>query len=171
MGKEKTHPTEYFVAGGIAGVVSRTCIAPVERVKILYQIGRGNGSSAGSSSGLTLARNILRDEGVAAFWKGNSAAVVRVMPYMSFTFLTYEEYKSRLLSAGVPKQAATLGAGSLGGVTAVVLTYPLDLVRATMATPGSAHTSMGTALVSIYRERGTHALIEPPSIPPMASTR
>jgi hypothetical protein len=29
---------EYLVAGGIAGIVSRTSIAPIERVKILFQI-------------------------------------------------------------------------------------------------------------------------------------
>jgi hypothetical protein len=154
--KAKTHPTEYFVAGGIAGVVSRTAIAPIERVKILFQIAKG--SAAAQMSGMSLARDIWHKEGAFAFWKGNSAAVVRVMPYMSFTFLTFEEYRARLLAAGVPKQAATLAAGSLGGVTAVVLTYPLDLVRATMATPGSTHTSMGAALVSIYRERGPRAL-------------
>ena len=36
---------EYLIAGSIAGVVSRTCIAPIERVKILFQISKA--SSAG----------------------------------------------------------------------------------------------------------------------------
>ena len=155
MPKDKTHPSEYFVAGGIAGVVSRTCIAPIERVKILRQIGKAGSSS---ESGLALAQGILRNEGWTAFWKGNTAAVVRVMPYMSLTFLTYEEYRARFIDLGLPKQAATLAGGSLGGVTAVVCTYPLDLVRATMATPGSTHGSMGEALASIYRQRGIAAL-------------
>ena len=154
MGKEKTHPTEYFLAGGFAGVISRTCIAPIERVKILYQINKGT-----ATSGFAVAKNILENEGAIAFWKGNSAAVVRVIPYMSLTFLTFEEYKASLLAVGVPKQLSTLVAGSLGGVTAVVCTYPLDLVRATMATPaGAHHTSMGSALTSIARERGAAAL-------------
>ena len=29
---------EYLIAGGTAGIVSRTVIAPIERVKILFQI-------------------------------------------------------------------------------------------------------------------------------------
>lgn len=145
---------EYFVAGGIAGVISRTAIAPIERVKILYQINKGT-----AESGLQVARNIWFKEGAAAFWKGNTAAVVRVIPYMSLTFLTFEEYKASLKKIGAPKQVATLAAGSLAGVTAVVCTYPLDLVRATMATPaGSHHSSMGSAMASIYRERGALAL-------------
>ena len=135
-------------------MISRTCIAPIERVKILYQINKGT-----ATSGFAVAKNILENEGAIAFWKGNSAAVVRVIPYMSLTFLTFEEYKASLLAVGVPKQLSTLVAGSLGGVTAVVCTYPLDLVRATMATPaGAHHTSMGSALTSIARERGAAAL-------------
>ena len=141
MPKEKTHPTEYFCAGGIAGVVSRTAIAPIERVKILYQVSHSSGTAV-SSHWTSLAPKILREEGPAAFWKGNTAAVVRVVPYMSMTFLTYEEYKATLTGLGVPKQASTLTAGSLAGVTAVILTYPLDLARATMAMPSSPHASM-----------------------------
>lgn len=155
MTKEKTHPTEYFCAGGIAGVVSRTAIAPIERVKILYQVSR---SSAGSSHWMSLAPRILREEGLAAFWKGNTAAVVRVVPYMSMTFLTYEEYKVTLNSLGVPKQVTTLAAGSLAGATATILTYPLDLARATMAMPTNTHASMFEAVGSIARERGVGAL-------------
>ena len=105
-----------------------------------------------------IAPQILREEGALAFWKGNTAAVVRVMPYMSLTFLSYEEYKLKLLASGVPKQSATLAAGSAAGVTAVALTYPLDLVRATMAKPGHPYTSMGDALMRIGRERGIGAL-------------
>ena len=94
-------------------------------------------SNAGTQAGyLSLAPQILREEGVLAFWKGNTAAVVRVMPYMSLTFLTQEEYKARLLDAGLPRQASTLVSGSCAGVTAVATTYPLDLIRATMAKPG-----------------------------------
>jgi|TARA_B110001469_G_C9464490_1_gene233803 hypothetical protein len=119
---------EYFVAGGIAGVVSRTAIAPIERVKILYQVSR----ASVSTSWLQLAPQIWREEGFLAFWKGNTAAVTRVLPYMSLTFLSYEEYRAALQRSGLSKTSSTIAAGSAAGVTAVALTYPLDLVRATM---------------------------------------
>ena len=48
---------EYFVAGGVAGVVSRTVIAPIERVKILYQVSR----ASVSTSWLQLAPQIWRE--------------------------------------------------------------------------------------------------------------
>ena len=116
---------EYFVAGGIAGVVSRTVIAPIERVKILYQVSR----ASVSTSWLQLAPQIWREEGFLAFWKGNTAAVTRVLPYMSLTFLSYEEYRAALQRSGFGKTSSTIAAGSAAGVTAVALTYPLDLVR------------------------------------------
>ncbi|KAL1523542.1 hypothetical protein AB1Y20_018479 [Prymnesium parvum] len=152
-GERQGGPTEYFVAGGIAGMVSRTAIAPIERVKILFQISRDRGAGF-----LHIAPTILRDEGLLAFWKGNSAAVARVMPYMSLTFLSYEEYKRALLAAGAPAQPATLAAGSAAGVTAVALTYPLDLVRAAMAKPSHPYASMAHALRTIRNERGVGAL-------------
>ena len=88
----KDAASTYFIAGGVAGIVSRTCIAPIERVKILYQINRGS-----SQAWYRIPGQILHNEGVLAFWKGNTAAVVRVMPYMSLTFMSYEEYKVRCL--------------------------------------------------------------------------
>lgn len=34
---------EYLVAGGAAGAIARTCVSPVERVKIIYQVKKGGG--------------------------------------------------------------------------------------------------------------------------------
>ena len=127
---------EYFVAGGIAGVVSRTAIAPIERVKILYQVSR----ASVSTSWLQLAPRIWREEGFLSFWKGNTAAVTRVLPYMSLTFLSYEEYRAALKSCGLGKTGSTIAAGSAAGVTAVALTYPLDLARSRPSpSPGPSH--------------------------------
>ena len=75
---------EYFVAGGIAGVVSRTAIAPIERVKILYQVSR----ASVSTSWLQLAPRIWREEGFLSFWKGNTAAVVRVFSSLAIRLPT-----------------------------------------------------------------------------------
>mmetsp|Transcript_1319 Transcript_1319/g.2199 ORF Transcript_1319/g.2199 Transcript_1319/m.2199 type:complete len:87 (+) Transcript_1319:34-294(+) len=82
--KEKNHQFEYLVAGGIAGIVSRTCIAPIERVKILYQITKAS-PNAESLGYWRIVPRIYREEGLLAFWKGNSVAVIRVVPYMSIT--------------------------------------------------------------------------------------
>lgn len=36
---------KHVIAGGVAGAVSRTCVSPLERVKILLQVGPLNSSN------------------------------------------------------------------------------------------------------------------------------
>jgi hypothetical protein len=162
LSKSKGGLKEYLVAGGIAGIVARTCIAPIERVKIIYQIQSGQGGQ--SSSYLRLVPQIIKEEGILAFWKGNTAAVIRVVPYMSIQFAGYEEYKKLLKGVGINSNVA---AGSLAGVTAVGCTYPLDTVRARMAMQAEASSSSAAkvqyknvldALITIGKTEGIGAL-------------
>eukprot|EP00936_MAST-01D_sp_MAST-1D-sp1_P002564 g2564.t1 len=157
--------TDYVLAGGTAGMVARTVIAPVERVKILYQIQRKGG--ARMTSWLPLLPRIVREEGVLACWKGNSAAITRVVPYMSVQFLSFEKFKPMVgMAGGVASCGTTTNnviAGSCAGLVAVMLTYPLDTVRARMAAQQAGvakarYDSMFDALVRLPRERGIGSL-------------
>jgi hypothetical protein len=118
---------DYLVAGGTAGMVARTCIAPIERIKILFQVQKG------SNIGTVVSR-VVKTEGLRSMWKGNSAAVIRVIPYTSIQFTSFEEF-NQLLSGfrGLGDTPRRLAAGSLAGLAATTLTYPLDVVRARMA--------------------------------------
>jgi len=159
MGKAKSM-TEHLVAGGSAGIVARTFIAPIERVKILFQIN----SASTQNTFSPIVRSIFKEGGVAGLWKGNTPAVIRVAPYMSCTFLAYEEYKSNLIVLEKYPNFRNLVAGSLGGITAVCLTYPLDVVRARLAMQnegllkGKPYRGMLDALTKIPREEGFRAL-------------
>lgn len=157
----------YVVSGGVAGMISRTCVAPIERVKIVYQVSRSHvGVGTGYSN---ILPRILEQEGVLALWKGNSAAVARVIPYMAIQFLMYETYhdlleseKNPFLSMNAPV-VWTLGAGSLAGLTAVIATYPLDVVRARLAmqnegVASTAYKGFIDCLRTIPREEGYGSL-------------
>ncbi|GAB6031990.1 hypothetical protein CHUAL_010367 [Chamberlinius hualienensis] len=66
----------------------------------------------------------------------------RIVPYAAAQFCAYEQWKS-LLGVDIPGQPPAphyrrAVAGSLAGVTAVTLTYPLDLARARMAITAKA---------------------------------
>ena len=71
-----------------------------------------------------------------SFLRGNGASVARIVPYAALHYMAYEEYR-RWIILGFPnvKQGPVLDlvAGSIAGGTAVICTYPLDLVRTKLA--------------------------------------
>ena len=95
----------------------------------------------------TALRIIYQTEGLRSFFKGNSAAVARIAPYSAIHFATFDTlrrtFHTHLTSAsasGTPShsspwvyRAADLVAGSGAGCAAVLITYPLDLVRTRLA--------------------------------------
>ncbi|CAL8463278.1 g2812 [Coccomyxa elongata] len=97
----------------------------------------------GRGVGETL-RNILETEGPIGLFRGNGASVLRIVPYAALHFGAYEYYRDLLVKGActslgkrveeftVPP-ALDLVAGSAAGATAVLVTYPLDLVRTRLA--------------------------------------
>ncbi len=55
-----------LVAGGVAGIVSRTCTAPLDRVKIFMQV-HGTGKK---NSILGSIKLMIQEGGVRALWRG-----------------------------------------------------------------------------------------------------
>lgn len=69
-----------FAAGGAAGAMARTATAPLDRIKLLFQVQAvpSAGVSAGAYTGLgQAARKIWAEEGIGAFWKGNGLNIIR----------------------------------------------------------------------------------------------
>ncbi|GAV68303.1 LOW QUALITY PROTEIN: Mito_carr domain-containing protein, partial [Cephalotus follicularis] len=122
-----------LVAGGVAGGFAKTVVAPLERVKILLQTRKAEFHSAGL---LGSFKKIAKTEGIMGFYRGNGASVARIVPYAALHYMAYEEYR-RWIILGFPDigrgPVLDLVAGSLAGGTAVLFTYPLDLVRTKLA--------------------------------------
>jgi len=126
--------TQSFLAGGVAGVASRTITSPLDVVKILAQVGTKE-TREGFLKSFT---NIYRREGIKAFWKGNGIACVRLFPYNAIQFATFTKLKVAMSDAnGQLGSLNALVAGSLGGISATVLTYPTDMAK-TRLTVGHA---------------------------------
>ena len=97
-----------FLAGGVAGAVSRTVVSPLERLKILFQI-----QSAGRTGyKLPIGQGLMkmwRDEGWRGLMRGNGANCIRIIPYSAVQFASYNFYQkaSRYLKSSVsyPTQA------------------------------------------------------------------
>ncbi|KAM8875080.1 mitochondrial coenzyme A transporter SLC25A42-like isoform 2-T2 [Spinachia spinachia] len=124
-----------LLCGAFAGAVAKTVIAPLDRTKIIFQVS-SNRFSAKEAFRLIYCSYVK--DGLLSLWRGNSATMVRVMPYAAIQFCSHDQYK-RLLGGYYGYQGKALPpfqrflAGSLAGTTAAMLTYPLDMVRARMA--------------------------------------
>ncbi|KAI3814503.1 hypothetical protein L1987_14143 [Smallanthus sonchifolius] len=121
-----------LIAGGVAGGVAKTIVAPLERVKILFQT-----RSEFHNIGLVASfRRIAKTEGLLGFYRGNGASIARIVPYAALHYMAYEQYR-RQINYNFPGMGngpvVDLLAGSLSGGTAVLFTYPLDLVRTKLA--------------------------------------
>ncbi|KAG5285676.1 hypothetical protein AALO_G00006130 [Alosa alosa] len=150
-----------LLSGALAGAVAKTSVAPLDRTKIIFQVSSARFSA--KEAYLLIYRTYLKD-GFLSLWRGNSATMVRVIPYAAIQFCAHEQYK-RLLGGYYQCQGKTLPpvprllAGSLAGTTAVSLTYPLDMVRARMAvTPKEMYSNIMHVFVRISREEGLKTL-------------
>ena len=124
-----------LAAGGAAGAVARTFVAPVDRVKILMQTQHVNNAGAQPKyfSLVQSIKTIVKDEGVANMWRGNGVNCIRVVPYSGFQFASYDKIKSLFLSSGGGEQnfgvPQRLACGAGAAIVATCATYPLDMIR------------------------------------------
>jgi len=120
-----------FLAGGVAGMCSKTAVAPLDRIKILLQAHNKHYKSFGVLSGL---KEIYVRESFLALYKGNGAQMVRIFPYAAIQFTSHEMYKKWFaVTLGPSSHIGRFLSGSCAGVTAVCMTYPLDTIRARLA--------------------------------------
>ena len=87
-----------WLAGGIAAGVSKTAVAPIERVKLLLQTQDANPKIAsGEVPRYTGVVNVLTrvsaEQGVSALWRGNAANVLRYFPTQAFNFAFKDTFK------------------------------------------------------------------------------
>lgn len=75
---------------GVAGMCSKTTVAPLDRIKILLQAHQTHYKHLGVFSGLM---NIVKKESFIALYKGNGAQMVRIFPYAATQFTAFEFYK------------------------------------------------------------------------------
>ncbi|KAL4931937.1 coenzyme A transporter [Aspergillus undulatus] len=145
-------------AGGVAGCAAKTVVAPLDRVKILFQASNPQFAKyTGSWAGLVFAvRDIKRYEGARGLFRGHSATLLRIFPYAAIKFLAYEQIRAIFIhSREQETPIRRLVSGSLAGITSVFFTYPLELIRVRLAfeTSKSSRSSLVDMLRQIYNER------------------
>eukprot|EP00958_Prasinococcus_capsulatus_P029074 scaffold7253_cov385-Prasinococcus_capsulatus_cf.AAC.8 len=141
-GKEKNFVKD-FLAGGISAAVSKTVVAPIERVKMLIQTQDANprimsGEIPRYTGIINCFTRVAAEQGVGSFWRGNMANVVRYFPTQAFNFAFKDTFKAMFPKYDQKTQfwsffAANMASGGLAGAAALLIVYPLDFARTRLA--------------------------------------
>lgn len=141
-----------FVAGGIAGILSKTVVAPLDRAKILFQT-RPDQIPAHANRTIPLLFHIHRTEGFRSLFAGNLSTVIRIGPYAAVSFSAFEHFKD-LFDARDPRKHPfrAIAAGTCAGACAVISTYPLDVLRTRLAYETASSSSFSSSPSAVMAE-------------------
>lgn len=173
----------YFLAGGVSGVISRTCTAPFDRIKVFLIARTDLGSTLLNSKEDLLMKNpkanlnkirsplikamtsLYRQGGFRAFYVGNGLNTFKVFPESSIKFGTFELVKRVLCQIeGVTNQnklsqVSTYLAGGISGMVAQFSSYPIDTLKfriqcAPLDNPLHGNQLMINTAKQMYKEGG-----------------
>ncbi|XP_030634754.1 calcium-binding mitochondrial carrier protein SCaMC-3 [Chanos chanos] len=118
-----------LMAGAMAGSVSRTGTAPLDRLKVFLQV---HGQSSDKGNVWRGLRAMVKEGGLGSLWRGNGINVLKIAPETAIKFLAYEQIK-RLMKGnregGTLKVQERFIAGSLAGATAQTIIYPMEVLK------------------------------------------
>ncbi|EEC18754.1 ADP/ATP translocase, putative, partial [Ixodes scapularis] len=121
----------HLVAGGVAGAVSRTCTAPLDRLKVFLQVSQGSEFRSIQQC----LRHMLNEGGVGSLWRGNGINVIKIAPESALKFLAYEKAK-RFIKGDSSRDLHMFErffAGSLAGSIAQTTIYPMEVLKTRLA--------------------------------------
>jgi len=162
MSGQKLGFVENFMLSGIAAGISKTAAAPIERVKLLVQnqdemIKQGRLDKPYTGV-IDCTKRTLQAEGVAPFWRGNLANVLRYFPTQALNFAFKDTIKAQFKVAKDASNATKLGAnvasGGLAGSLSLTVVYSLDFARTRLANDakGKGGERQFNGLIDVYRK-------------------
>ncbi|KAI9819524.1 MAG: mitochondrial thiamine pyrophosphate transporter [Pycnora praestabilis] len=171
--KDEGSKQQVIIAGGVAGLISRFCIAPLDVVKIRLQLQVHSLSDPPSHHGINgpiykgtipTLKAILKEEGISGLWKGNVPAELLYVIYGGLQFTVYRSTTLALQSftQRLPDPAEAFISGAFAGGVATTATYPLDLLRTRFAAQGTQkiYTSLVASVRDIARFEGPRGFFQ-----------
>ncbi|XP_043474918.1 ADP,ATP carrier protein 2 [Leptopilina heterotoma] len=162
-----------FIAGGVSAAISKTAVAPIERVKLLLQVQHISKQIAEDQRYKGMVDCFVRipkEQGFLSFWRGNFANVIRYFPTQALNFAFKDKYKQVFLG-GVDKNTqffryflGNLASGGAAGATSLCFVYPLDFARTRLAADvgkgagGREFSGLGNCLSKIFKADGLNGL-------------
>ncbi|XP_034439180.1 calcium-binding mitochondrial carrier protein SCaMC-1-like [Hippoglossus hippoglossus] len=143
-------------AGAMAGAVSRTGTAPLDRMKVFMQVHSSKSNKISLVGGF---KQMVKEGGFASLWRGNGINVLKIAPETAIKFMAYEQFKKMLASEpGKVRTHERFLAGSMAGATAQTVIYPMEVMktRLTLRKTGQ-YSGMLDCAKQIVRKEGLKA--------------
>jgi solute carrier family 25 (adenine nucleotide translocator) protein 4/5/6/31 len=132
-----------LVIGGSIGAISKTVMAPVERVKLLMQTQDSNPEVLAGKveryKGIgDCFRRVYAEQGMLAFWRGNLVNCLRYAPQQG-SALAFNDFLNNAFPVYNPNTdfwkgfGVKLASGGLAGAVANTICYPFDFARTRLA--------------------------------------
>jgi len=156
--------TKPFATGSLAGMFATCCIQPIDMVKVRIQLLAGGAEAAGP---ITIAGNMLKNEGFGAFYTGLSAGLTRQVVYTGARLGLFDTFTGMVKTPGKPLSFAenSLCALSAGGLAALA-GNPADLALIRMqadsmlpAAERAGYTGVFTTMGLIVKKEGAGGLM------------
>eukprot|EP00668_Euglena_longa_P015267 GGOE01019324.1.p1 GENE.GGOE01019324.1~~GGOE01019324.1.p1 ORF type:complete len:373 (+),score=136.16 GGOE01019324.1:77-1120(+) len=138
-----------WLIGACAAAISKTAVAPIERVKLLLQTQAANakvmaGAVEPYKGALDCFARVVREQSIWALWRGNLANVLRYFPTQAFNFMFKNQIRALFPVFDASTRfwsffASNVLSGSIAGVLTVFIVYPLDYARTRLAADLSKH--------------------------------
>lgn len=129
---------ESFVSGAVAGGIATTATYPLDLLRTRFA---AQGTERVYKSLFSSVVEISRQEGPAGFFRGCSAAVAQIVPYMGLFFTAYENLRPTMAQwEALPFGTGDAAAGVVASVLAKTGVFPLDLVRKRLQVQGPTRT-------------------------------
>jgi len=168
MGKRKDVKLSFyenFLLSGFSAVTSKTCCAPIERVKLMIQnqdemIKAGRLSSPYKGIGDCFAR-VLKEEGFAAYWRGNFTNCLRYFPTQALNFSFKPEFKKlfnpqKSTDSYAVFTAKNILSGGCAGFGSLCFVFSLDYARTRLSADAKSAGKGGerqfTGLLDVYKK-------------------
>jgi len=152
-----------ILCGGLAGVVSRTCTAPLDRLKVLLQVqGQqrvvGNRQNMGA---IQMLRAMWR-EGIFTMWKGNLVNCMKIFPENAVRLYIFELLNETQIVTKNPlwhihgDKLSKFSNGAFTGIFVQTFMYPVEIIKTRIMTFPSKLGNMGVFQASkrIWNETG-----------------